>query len=171
MTGTAPQPRALLRVSRVLIAVAVCLIGLMASVALYLGLVHAVPLVSWGTDEEELLRVEGAHDVRRASAVAALAGVLLLTARARWTGGIAVAAACLLAVLSHENTIASWGLLLVYVLVLLVGCGTVVGRGGSRRDTGPSRRTRDQQRRGSPSLSSGAGRRPTVSRGDSSRRP
>ena len=156
--------------SRILIAVVAGLVGLAASVALYLGLVHAVPLVSWGTDEEELLRVEGAHDVRRASVVAALAGVLLLTARARWTGGVAVAAACLLAVLSHENTIASWGLLPVYVLALVVGCGAVVGRAGSRRGTAPSRRARDQQRRGTPTRRSCAGRRRTVSRGDSSHR-
>lgn len=142
MTRTAPEPREQLVVSRILIAVVAGLIGLATSVALYLALVHAVPLVSWGTDEEELLRAEGAHDVRLASVFAALSGVLLLTARAWWTGGIAVAAACLLAVLAHENTIASWGLLLVYVLVLLVGCGAVIGGAGSRRSTALSLWTR-----------------------------
>ncbi|MEX5259976.1 hypothetical protein [Kocuria sp. CPCC 205263] len=125
--------------NRFLLAVLAGLIGLATSVALYLGLVHAVPLVSWGTDEEELLRVEGAHDVRIASLLAALAGVLLLTARARWTGGIAVAAACLMAVLAHGNTVASWGLLLVYVLVLLVGCGGVVRQARNLRSMAPSR--------------------------------
>lgn len=125
----------MLTVSRVLIAVVAGVIGLAASVALYLGMVHAVPLVNWGTDEAKLLRIEGARDVRMASLFAALAGGLLLTARAWWTGGIAVAAAALLAVLAHENTIASWGLLLLYVLVLLAGCGAVVGRVRSRRRT------------------------------------
>lgn len=139
MTRTAPQPSELLAVGRILIVVVAGLIGLATSLALYLGLVHAVPLVSWSTDEEELLRVEGGHDVRLSSVFAALAGVLLLTARAWWTGGIAVAAACLLAVLAHENTIVSWGLLLVYVLVLLVGCGAVVvKRVRSRRSMAPS---------------------------------
>lgn len=138
MTRTAPEPREQLTVSRILIAVVAGLIGLATSVALYLALVHAVPWVSWGTDEEELLRAEGARDVRLASVFAVLAGVLLLAARAWWTGGIAVAAACLLAVLAHENTIASWGLLLIYVLVLLVGCGAVVGGAANRRSTAPS---------------------------------
>ena len=124
--------------SRILLAVVAGLIGLATSVALYLGLVHAAPLVSWGTDEEELLRVEGAHDVRIASLLAGLAGVLLLTARARWTGGIAVAAACLMAALAHGNTVASWGLLLVYVLVLLVGCGAVVRQARNLRSMAPS---------------------------------
>lgn len=124
--------------SRILLAVAAGLIGLATSAVLYLSLVHAVPVVSWGTDEEELLRVEGAHDVRIASLLAALAGVLLLTARARWTGGIAVAAACLMAVLAHGNTVASWGLLLVYMLVLLAGCGAVVRRVRNLRSMAPS---------------------------------
>lgn len=132
--------------SRILLAVVAGLIGLATSVALYLGLVHAVPLVSWGTDEEELLRVEGAQDVRIASLLAGLAGVLLLTARARWTGGIAVAAACLMAVLAHRNTVASWGLLLVYVLVLLVGCGAVVGQTRNLRSMAPSRWARGRLR-------------------------
>lgn len=132
--------------SRILLAVVAGLIGLATSVALYLGLVHAVPLVSWGTDEEELLRVEGAHDVRVASLLAGLAGVLLLTARARWTGGIAVAAACLMAVLAHRNTVAPWGLLLVYVLVLLVGCGAVVGQTRNLRSMAPSRWARGRLR-------------------------
>lgn len=137
MIRTASRPRELLAVSRILLAVVAGLIGLAASAALYLGLVHAVPWVSWGTDEEEFLRGEGADDVRLAAVFAALAGVLLLTARARWTGGTAVAAACLLAVLAQENTIASWGLLLVYALVLPVGCGAVVARARNRRRTAP----------------------------------
>jgi hypothetical protein len=135
---TRTQPRDLLAVSRIVIAVAAGRGGLATSVFLYLGLVHAVPLVSWGTDEEEFLRIDGADDVRLASVLAALAGVLLLTVRARWTGGIAVGAACLLAVLAHENTIASWGLLLVYVPALLAGCGSVLGLIGSPRDKRPS---------------------------------
>ncbi len=130
--------------SRILLAVLAGLIGLATSVPLYLGLVHAAPLASWGTDEEELLRVEGAHDVRIASLLAALAGVLLLTARARWTGGITVAAACLMAALAHGNTVASWVLLLVYVLVLLVGCGAVVKQARNPRSMAPSRGARSR---------------------------
>ncbi len=130
--------------SRILLAVLAGLIGLATSVPLYLGLVHAAPLASWGTDEEELLRVEGAHDVRIASLLAALAGVLLLTARARWTGGITVAAACLMAALAHGNTVASWVLLLVYALVLLVGCGAVVKQARNPRSMAPSRGARSR---------------------------
>ncbi|MEX5305326.1 hypothetical protein RF644_06160 [Kocuria sp. CPCC 205258] len=129
---------------RILLAVLAGLIGLATSVALYLGLVHAAPLVSWGTDEEELLRVEDAHEVRIASLLAALAGVLLLTARARWTGGITVAAACLMAALAHGNTVASWVLLLVYALVLLVGCGAVVKQARNPRSMAPSRGARSR---------------------------
>ena len=146
MTRIAPSRPTRSPVKRILLAVLAGLIGLATSVALYLGLVHAVPLVSWGTDEEELLRVEGAHDVRIASLLAGLAGVLLLAARARWTGGIAVAAACLMAVLAHRNTVASWGLLLVYVLVLLVGCGAVVGQTRNLRSMAPSRWARGRLR-------------------------
>jgi hypothetical protein len=131
-------------VYRILLAVLAGLIGLATSVALYLGLVHAAPLVSWGTDEEELLRVEDAHEVRIASLLAALAGVLLLTARARWTGGITVAAACLMAALAHGNTVASWVLLLVYALVLLVGCGAVVKQARNPRSMAPSRGARSR---------------------------
>lgn len=149
MTRTASS-RALPAVSHVPIAVVAGPVGLAASVALYLGLVHAVPLVSWGTTEEEFLRMEGAHQVRLASVVAALAGVLLLAARARWTGGIAVGAAGLLAVLSHRNTVASWGLLLIYVLVLLAGSGAAVERARGPWWNGPhqpSRRRADVRHR------------------------
>ena len=127
--------------SRTLVTVVAALIGLSASVAMYYGLVYAVPLVNWGDDETELLRIEGAHDVRFASLFAALAGVLLLTLRAWWTGGTAVAAAVLLAALAHENTIASWGLLLVYVVALLKGCAAAraAGRRRSPRGAGADR--------------------------------
>lgn len=85
---------------RILIVVVAGLIGLAASVALYLGLVHAVPLVNSGSDLAEVLRAEGAHDVRIASVFAGLAGVLLLAARSWLAGGTAVVAAGLLAVLA-----------------------------------------------------------------------
>ncbi len=128
--------------SRVLIAVVAGLIGLAASVSLYAGLVHAVPWVDRGTEEEEFQRADGADAVRLASVIATPAGVLLMIARAWWTGAIAVATACLMAVLAHGNTIASWGLLLNYVLVPFVGCGSVVGRAKSRPGMAPSRGTR-----------------------------
>jgi folate-dependent tRNA-U54 methylase TrmFO/GidA len=122
-------------VHRILIVVVAGLIGLAASVALYLGLVHAVPLVNSGSDLAEVLRAEGAHDVRIASVFAGLAGVLLLAARSWLAGGTAVVAAGLLAVLAYEDTIFSWGLLLVYVLALAGGCGAAVGRILRRRRT------------------------------------
>lgn len=106
-------------------AVAAGLIGLAASVMLYLGLVNAVPLVDWGSDETALLRAEGAREVRIASLFAGLAGVLLLVGRARVAGCTAVVAAVLLAVLSEANTIVSWGLLLLYLTALVAGCRTV----------------------------------------------
>lgn len=122
------------------ISVVAGVLGLAAAVALYLGLVHAVPLVDWGTDETDLLRSEGAREVRIASLFAVMAGVLLLVGRAWWTGGTAVAAVGLLAVLAPENTIASWGLLLLYVLALMAGCGAVAGRGAGRRNPAPPSR-------------------------------
>lgn len=123
--------------SRALISAVAGVIGLAAAVALYLGLVHAVPLVDWGTDETDLLRSEGARAVRIASLFAVLAGVLLLVGGARWTGGTAVAAAGLLAVLAPGNTVASWGLLLLYVVALVAGCGAVAGRGAGRGNPFP----------------------------------
>ena len=122
---------------RILIAVVAGLIGLAASVALYLGVGLAVPLVDWGDDETERMRLEGAHDVRVASVFAGLAGVLLLVGRAWWTGGTAVVAAVLLAVLADARTVASWGLLLLYVLALMAGCGAVAGRAAGRRNPAP----------------------------------
>lgn len=109
-------------------AVAAGLIGLAASVALYLGMVNAVPLVDWGDDATELLQSEGARAVRIASLFAGLAGVLLLVGRARVAGCTAVVAALLLAVLADTNTIASWGLLLLYLTALVAGCRTVARR-------------------------------------------
>lgn len=129
--------------SRPWIAVAAGLIGLAASVGLYLGLVQAVPLVDWGDDTTQLLRSEGALQVRIAALYAGLTGILLLADRAWWTGGAAVAAAGLLAVLADANSIASWALLLLYIAVLLAGCVTVAGRraqptsNGSRRRSAP----------------------------------
>lgn len=123
---------------RILIVVVAGLIGLAASVALYLGVGLAVPLVDWGDDRTELLRAEGAHDVRIASVFAGLAGVLLLAARSWSAGGTAVVAAALLAVLAYEDTIYSWGLLLVYGLALAGGCGAAVGRILRRRRTASS---------------------------------
>jgi hypothetical protein len=105
-----------------LVAVAAAVIGLAATVALYLGLVHAVPLVDWGTDEEALLRSEGAIRVRSASVFAVLAGGLLMLRRSYRAGGTAVIAAVLPGALAGADTIVSWGLLLLYSGAVAAGC-------------------------------------------------
>lgn len=129
--------------SRTLIAVVAGLTGLCAAVALYFGLVTAVPLVDWGADETDLLRAEGARQVRIASLAAVAAGALLLVGRAWWAGAVTVTAAVLLALLAQANTVVSWALLLVYVLALLAGCGVLAGRTGGGRPPDP--RTRNTQ--------------------------
>ena len=114
--------------SRTLIAVVAGLIGLSAAVALYFGLVTAVPLVDWGADETDRLRAAGARQVRFASLAAVAAGALLLVGRAWKAGTVTVAAAVLLGLLAGANTVVSWALLLVYLLALLIGCSVLARR-------------------------------------------
>jgi hypothetical protein len=86
-----------------LVPVAAAVIGFAATVALYLGLVHVVPLVDWGADEEALLRSEGALKVRSASVFAVLAGGLLLLRQSWRVGVTAVMSAGVLGVLADAD--------------------------------------------------------------------
>jgi hypothetical protein len=121
-------------------------VALAASVALYLGVGLAVPLVDWGDDRAEFLRAEGVRDVRIASVFPGLAGVLPLAVRSWWAGSTAVVAAVLLTVLAEARTVASWGLLLLYVLALAGGCGGAAGRILRRRGTTWSPQGRERRR-------------------------
>lgn len=108
--------------SRLLIAVTAALIGLTGAVIVYLGLVHAVPIVDFNTDLDMQLRREGAGQVLLGCLPIALSGALLLLGRAWWTGGIVVTCAALLALLAYANTIVSWGILGVLVIAGGIGC-------------------------------------------------
>ena len=88
----------------------------------YLGLVHAVPIVAFNTDVEEQLRREGARQVVLGCVPIGMSGALLLAGRAWWAGGIVVSCAALLALLAYADTIASWAILGVLVIAGGMGC-------------------------------------------------
>ena len=111
-----------------MIAVTATLIGLAGAMIVYLGLVHAVPLVDFNTDVEEQLRRDGARQVLIGCLPIGLSGALLLVGRAWWSGGIVVSCAGLLTLLAYANTIASWGILGVLLLAGGIGCLRLLAR-------------------------------------------
>ena len=108
--------------ARIPIAIAAALIGLAGAMIVYLGLVHAVPIVAFNTDVEEQLRREGARQVVLGCVPIGMSGALLLAGRAWWAGGIVVSCAALLALLAYADTIASWAILGVLVIAGGMGC-------------------------------------------------
>ena len=108
--------------ARIPIAIGAGLLGAAGAVIVYLGLVHAVPLVDFNTDVEEQLRREGARQVLMGCLPIGLSGALLLVGRAWWTGGVVVSCAGLLVLLAYADAIASWGILGVLVIAGGMGC-------------------------------------------------
>ena len=107
---------------RPLLALATAVTGLVGAAIVYRGLVDAVPVVDFNTDLDRQLRREGARQVLVGFLPLVVAGGLLLVGRARWTGGLVVGCALLIALLARADSAVSWVLLAVLVLAGSVGC-------------------------------------------------
>ena len=117
---------------RIVLALASAVIGFTGAVIVYLGLVHAVPIVDFNTDLDRQLRREGAQQVLLGCVPIGVAGGLLFVGTAKWTGGIVMSCAFLIMLLAYANSAASWVLLALLVLAGIFGCLRILIRPGSR---------------------------------------